>query len=77
MVVSEDGEIRAIVCSSNEEEVRFKLESLGQPFDGYDISSVFPDSISVNEVVRTAGDGSEDGERRGTKDAEKRGVSSF
>jgi penicillin-binding protein 1A len=68
MVVSEDNEIRAIVCSSNEEEVRFKLDSLGPPFDGYDISSVFPDSISVSEVVRTAGDGSNDDEMRGTKD---------
>jgi penicillin-binding protein 1A len=60
MVVSEDGAIRAIACSSNEEEVRFKLESLGPPFDGYDISSVFPDSISVDEVVKTGGGGSEE-----------------
>ena len=60
MVVSEEGEIRAIVCSSNEEEVRFKLESLGPPFDGYDISSVFPDSISADEVVRTGGGGSQE-----------------
>ncbi len=64
MVVSEDGEIRAIVCSSNEEEVRFKLESLGPPFDGYDISSVLPDSISADEVVRSAGDGRQEAEVR-------------
>jgi len=68
MMVSEDNEIRAIVCSSNEEEVRFKLESLGPPFDGYDISSVSPDSIIVDEVVISGGGGSKDEERQGTMD---------
>lgn len=65
VTVSEDGEIRALVCSSNEEEIRFKLESLGPPFDGYDISTVSPDSINVEDVVlQTAGDGRQETEVR-------------
>ncbi len=61
VAVSEDGEIRALVCSSNEEEVRFKLESLGPPYDRYDAAIVSPDSISAGEMVISAGNGSQQG----------------
>lgn len=68
LAVSEDGEIRALVCSASDEEVRFKLDSLGPPYDGYELSGVSPDSISPEEVVRSGGGGSKDDEGRGMRD---------
>lgn len=51
IIVRENAEIRALVCSSNEEEVRFKLESLGPPYDHYDPTYIQVIAINPADVI--------------------------
>jgi membrane peptidoglycan carboxypeptidase len=51
--VHEGAEIRAIVCSSNEAGIWFRLEALGISREVFDTSVTLPESIPADEIVVT------------------------
>jgi penicillin-binding protein 1A len=51
ITVEQVGEIKAFVCSSDKDGVRSELDSLGAPYDAYDILVRSPDSIGKDEIV--------------------------
>jgi penicillin-binding protein 1A len=53
-VVTQGGKIRAIICGEGREaEVKSKLESLGMPYDGYDVGVISLEAIQREQIIQS------------------------
>jgi monofunctional biosynthetic peptidoglycan transglycosylase len=51
-IISQDAQIRAMVCiKDREQEVRSKLDSFGPAYNGYSVGVVSPDSIARGQIL--------------------------
>jgi hypothetical protein len=58
LVVTQGGQIRAIVCAGGREaDLRSKLGSFGTAWEGYEVSALSPGSVTAEQIVLPSGAG--------------------